>query len=258
MNDLVAKFKTGEVAEPVALGMLHARGEGAPQRSGTNRLLMYMAHTSDARTYLQWKAVGRYVRKGAKALYLIRPIKVKVKGEADEDGDEGNITIRGFAAFPAFAIENTDGEPIVQETIEPPPLLEVAEAWNIPVQYLPYEGTARGSYAHGTGERITLRVAHPRTFLHELGHAAHARLLTSRGEELKGGQDPQQEAVAELTSAILGTWEGVPTAGNAYQYLTSYAEKDAAHLALQVMEDAIACADLILATAAEQHQRLAA
>ena len=59
-------------------------------------------------------------------------------------------------------------------------------------------------------------------FFHELAHAAHERVEG----DLKGGQVPSQEIIAELTAATLGRLY-CPDAnlGFSYEYVKSYAKK---------------------------------
>ncbi len=63
-----------------------------------------------------------------------------------------------------------------------------------------------------------------KTFFHELGHAAHEKVIG----KLKSGQDPFQEIVAELTAQALCKLVGKDakdTLGNTYKYIEGYAEK---------------------------------
>lgn len=57
---------------------------------------------------------------------------------------------------------------------------------------------------------------------------------------LERGQDPRQEAVAELTAAVLARLYGAPTDGHSYDYLERYAEQrtgDVYRLCLSVLGD---------------------
>ncbi len=63
-----------------------------------------------------------------------------------------------------------------------------------------------------------------KTFFHELGHAAHEKVIG----KLKSGQDPFQEIVAELTAQALCKLVGKDakdTLGNSCKYIERYAEK---------------------------------
>jgi hypothetical protein len=59
-------------------------------------------------------------------------------------------------------------------------------------------------------------------FFHELAHAAHERIEG----DLKGGQVPSQEIIAELTAATLAQmYCPESNLGFSYDYVKSYAEK---------------------------------
>jgi len=179
-----------------------------------NRLLCLMHGTADARTFKQWKTVNRYVKKGEKAFFLLAPNTFRVK---DEESDETHVVLRGFSTFAVFSVESTDGEPLPSyepETL--PPLMNVAESWGISVKYCPAYSKAHGS-TNGT-DRIRLMDHDESTFFHELVHCADDRCVGG----LKGGQDPQQEAVAEIGAAVLARLYGLNTDSNAYHYVKSY------------------------------------
>lgn len=74
---------------------------------------------------------------------------------------------------------------------------------------------AYGSYGHN---EIHLASDDPAVFFHELAHKAHEKL-----ESLKGGQDPVQEAVAELAAATLARIYAYPADNHAWNYLAHYA-----------------------------------
>jgi len=80
----------------------------------------------------------------------------------------------------------------------PPPLADVAARLGVPVRYAAGNGSAFGFYSLRENA-IVLHTHDADVFFHELAHAAH-RLV--RGE-LKGGQDPTQEIVAEFSAAVL-------------------------------------------------------
>ncbi len=60
--------------------------------SFTNRTLMFLSGTGDARGFRQWKKAGRYVRKGTKAIFILAPTFSTVENE-DEDNVHGNLQV---------------------------------------------------------------------------------------------------------------------------------------------------------------------
>lgn len=126
-----------------------------------------------------------------------------------------------------FRVEDTEGEPLPDPEYAPPklpPLVEVAEAMGVEVSYDAARGTgAYGSFDPGT-EEITLFTHDEQTFWHELAHAAHHRV----SDGLAPGQDPDQEAVAELSAAVLARLYGAANEGYSFDYLQHYAARDGA------------------------------
>lgn len=215
-----------------------------------NRLLMILANTSDGRGFQQWKSVNRSVRKGAHCFHILGPSMAKAKDEAS--GEERSILV-GFHTIPMFRFEDTDGEPLVRPDYAPPilPVLhDVAEAWKVPVTWLPFEGRYRGYHAgRGDGEHIVLCTHDARTFFHELAHAAHLRVLTIAGKHMQGGQDPRQEVVAETCAAVLCRLYGFDGyLWHSHDYISRYGGKNPAQAVARVLSDVEKSLALILET----------
>lgn len=194
-------------------------------------------HTSDARGFRQWEAVGRRVKKGAKASYILAPVFVQKK---DADGEKTGEGFRFYKAIPVFAIEDTEGEPLppreeaVMRTIAAPSLYTVCAAWNIPVTVTPARDGASGSYSR---RGIVLHTEDPSTFSHEVAHAAHDRLLQLRGVDMFRDMTDERangflEAVAELASSALIAHMGLPTA-------VATAESSAAYVRMWACRDSV-------------------
>ena len=101
--------------------------------SPANRFIVALHGTGDARGYKQWKEVDRYVKKGAKAFYILVP---RIKKVEDEDSGKEEQKLIGFIAAPVFKIEDTDGEPLPEcDPPKIPKLQTVADELGIPVTY---------------------------------------------------------------------------------------------------------------------------
>ncbi|MDY6771265.1 MAG: M48 family peptidase [Candidatus Nanohaloarchaea archaeon] len=234
LASLVEAFRTGAVADAVEKSVLEpVDGDERPIDSWSlsNRLLCFMAGTEDARGYKQWQEVGRHVEAGADAVRILVPKTVTVEEEVErEDGTvetEETEKCVGFYAAPVFRVEDTEGEPLPDPDYAPPelpPLVDVAEAMGVAVSY----DADRGRGAYGAfdpdAEEITLFTHDEQTFWHELAHAAHHRV----SEGLAPGQDPEQEAVAELAAAVLARLYGAANEGYSFDYLQHYAAQDEA------------------------------
>lgn len=223
LSNILDKFKTGEVPEAIAYATYPMADIPSASWSFFNRTIMFMCGmTADARGFRQWKKVGRFVKKGSTAIYILVPCFGKVKDE--ESGDEGQV-LKYFKAAPVFRYEDTDGEPLDYEMLELPemPLTKRAEEWGISVKAIPGNYRYYGAYSMDRKE-IALATTEECVFFHELSHAAHEKVIG----KLKGGQDPMQEIVAELGAQALCKLvgrEAQDTMGNSYRYIERYAEK---------------------------------
>lgn len=206
-----------------------------------NQMLAYLTTGSlDARGYKQWKRVGRTVKRGTRAGFIWQPLKRYFKTE-EKDPKTGQVKVvtrsyvYGYRALAKFGKPDTDGKPLDYEKEiclpEKLPLREVAEEWGIKVNAEWMLG-AHGSFAID-GSAITIGVKAeyaPKVFFHELAHAAHGKVLEKWGKKLQGGQQVQQEIVAEMSAEILRRMldpngEIYPdTSGNSLDYIKHYAE----------------------------------
>jgi len=195
LNVIMEKFKAGNIPEAVAYSMFPVSDIPSAKWSLLNRTLMFLSGTADGRGYRQWQQVGRFVKKGSKAFYILVPFIKKID---DENGDPKE-TLLGFGTKPVFRVEDTDGQPLDYQNIEVPhlPLLKRAEQWGISVKAIPGNYKYYGYYASNRNE-IALAAPDECVFFHELAHAAHHKY---KGK-LKNGQDPLQEIVAELSAQI--------------------------------------------------------
>ena len=252
LSRILDSFESGNVPAALARVVIPPLDVPCASWSLSNRLLVFLSDTDDARGFNQWQEVGRSVCKGAKAVYILAPIKVKKRREAGaekaETEDKEEKVLVGFRAVPVFRFEDTEGEPLDRlpvQPAEPPPLKEVADAWGIAVDYAAIASTAYGYYAPGK-RQIVLCTHDEDVFFHELAHAAHEKVQGM----LKRGQDWKQEVTAELTAATLAHLFGKrPNDGGAYRYIATYAEKagkDVYRACMSVVADVERCLALII------------
>jgi hypothetical protein len=262
-SKLIGLWESGDMPERVAHTMLNRQRSGRPSDTWSfgNQILMWLAGTEDARTYNAWQAVERQVRKredGGQAFYIYKPIKRTITVEDKVTGEKSKRSILvGFGLQPEFRVEDTDGKPVEYPDYAPaelPPLLEVAEAWGIRVVWEPADRGAYGGYSSHT-RSIRLHDKDAVTFLHELVHVAHEKVLEEAGKKLVGGQDPTQEIVAETSAAALCLLYGVTGfEAESRSYVAHYAKstpEEAAKAVVKTFADIERVLMLILETAAE-------
>jgi len=260
---LISMFESGQAPAIVARSVIKKKEGSCPSDSWSigNRILILLADTEDARGYRQWEEVGRYVKKGAKAFYIIVPC-IKVIHEAKETTDqeteheqqvdEKKIIIR-FRGVPVFRYEDTEGKPLTVSGYKPeilPPLYDVAIKMGIKVEWLPYSNKEYGYYTID-GKTIVLKSYDVPVFFHELGHAAHSQFKAQ-----KGGQHTDQEIVAEMTAAVLAEIYGYHDyLGNCWAYIKQYSGNEpnrAIRGIMQILTDVEKCVEIILAKEKEQ------
>lgn len=115
-DSLIAALESGTVGEwikPWKCGLPH-NVEGR-NYSGMNILVAYfyaqtMGFSSNTwGTYKQWEAKGCQVKKGSKAVYLLRLSKIRITKTDSVTGEETVAYIPKFFAFPVFNADQVDG-----------------------------------------------------------------------------------------------------------------------------------------------------
>lgn len=220
LGKVISAFESGDLS-PVTdlIKIRRATNDKFPAGSWSlaNQIIAFIQAGGelDCRGFRQWEEVSRKVRKGARAVYILAPKVIKIDDE--QTGEEKRI-VSGFATIPVFPVHQTEGESLPTFDYAPtelPPLYDVAKRFGLTVEYGPMSG-AHGWYSPSE-HHIELGVHHPAVFFHELAHAAHDRI-----ETLKGGQDAEQETVAEFTAAVLAELYGTSYTGDAWHYIKHY------------------------------------
>ena len=144
LDALLDAFESGDITDAITHTVI--QGHNVPMASWSfhNQILIYLSGATDARGFRQWQEVNHHVTKGSKALYILVPLKGKrTESPVGDSGEEKEVNyVYGFKAAPVFRAEDTDGEALPEqeplEPTEPPPLVEVAEGWGIPLSYVPF------------------------------------------------------------------------------------------------------------------------
>lgn len=263
---IINQFKTGDIPEKLAKVFVNRKDDIPSFKwSWTNRLIMVMNGTSDARTFKQWNSVGRKIIKGSKSFMILGPILKSIPKEIEnkETGEKEEQYIKiliGFKPINVFKIEDTEiydqdlwekksgVDYEEKERLENLPLREVAEKWNLDItSFNAKGGRTLGYYQHGA--RIAIGVKNLSVWAHELIHAADDK----NGTINKGfGQDEENEIVAEFGSAvllnILGFHDDVDL-GGAWEYIKNYAgddDKKTIKKCMNLIDRTCKCVNLIL------------
>ncbi|MDM8536023.1 ArdC family protein [Desulfobacterales bacterium HSG17] len=246
LNSIVEEFKSGNIPKAIAMACFPSPDTPSSHWSFTNRIIMFLSGTGDARGYRQWKDADRFVKKGSHPIHILAPY---FKKELDEESGEEKKVLKTFNPIPVFKFEDTDGEELDYQSIEIPnlPLKDRAIEWGISLKMIPGNYNYYGYYSPKRKE-IALATPEENVFFHELAHVGHEKI---KGY-LKTGQDPLQEIVAELSAQALCRLVGKKTkdtTGNSFRYIEKYAKKikKSAHFAcLNVMSETEKVLNLIL------------
>lgn len=222
IDKVIAKFQAGDLSAITRVARIQL-DQAAPVNnwSLSNKVLAFMqADELDCRGFRQWQAVGRQVKKGSTAVYIVRPHTIK---QTKETETEDKTICVGFSVVPVFAASSTEGDSVLPAYVpaELPPLADLAQKFQINVEYVPVNPAALGD-CNTEGSKIRLGSQDTRVFFHELTHAIHAKIEGG----LKGGQHTNQETIAEFSTAVLMDFYGLGDhTGNAWKYISQYADE---------------------------------
>ena len=151
IDEVLFRFERGDLSPVTEILRIRRKGGERPSNSWTfaNQVLSFVTPGSlDAvfpalpgpafgRGIRQWNEAGRKVRKGSKAGFILIPVTRKIQEGDPQTGEtvERSLPI-GFKSCPIFGIESTEGEPVTLPDYTPaelPPLMNVAESWNVSV-----------------------------------------------------------------------------------------------------------------------------
>ncbi len=243
LDSVVQLFESGKAPAQIAVALFASADKPCSKWSFLNQLIVGAQNTTDARTFKQWQAADRSVKKGSHAFYIFSPI-IKSEKEKNDSGEEiENKKLRGYKLLPVFAVQDTDGEPLAGPEFDEKklPFYERAAEWNIEVRAEGFtdltrllKGTqALGVFRHYTNidedqspkpNEIILATPEISVFFHELAHAAQKRLANRRIER---EQHELYEVVAEFSAAVICEMAGISsrTLGNSYHYIKHHAEQ---------------------------------
>lgn len=159
-------------------------------------------------SYQRWRELGRYVRKGEKALTLCRPVTVKRMTTA-EDGGEEQSAATWFIWKPFwFVLTQTDGQPLAEQPI--PSWDKERALAALQVEEIPFDALNGNCLGFARGRSIAINPVNPlatKTTFHEIAHVLLGH--TAEGEQNDGELTPRNlreceaEAVALLCCAAL-------------------------------------------------------
>jgi len=159
-------------------------------------------------TFPRWKELGRYVRKGEKAITLCQPVTVRRPVEADDEMSEPGVFIRFVYRPHWFVLAQTDGAEIPPAPIPTWDAMRALTALDI--VEIPFDVTNGNVLGFARARSIAISPVNPlphKTRFHELAHVLLGH--TAEGMQADGEITPRNlreceaEAVALLCCAAL-------------------------------------------------------
>ena len=252
LEKVVRLFSSQQLPDLCAKALISSPAKPSSKWSFGNQILMVLAGTADARGFRQWQEAGRSVSKGGKAVYILGPVRKRIRrkakdkpGEPDEEFAE---ILVGFMPVPVFRYEDTQGRDLpVYQPRNPPPLMEVAERFGMKVQYERLAPGVYGATDH-TNKTVLLATEDHDVFFHELAHAIHRSFEPKTGH----GQEPEAETIAQLVAATLARLYARPADNFSWNYIAAYAASNnpqqVGRMCLRVLDRTKKVLDLIYPT----------
>ncbi len=170
-----------------------------------------------------WQKMGRFVRRGEKAIWILAPIVARRLAPQDED----EAVLRGFRWVPVFDVSQTDGRDlpsVCRRLVGGDPadhygrLVDVARTIGFAVFDHEFAGSTNGECHHGARLiRVEARNApaqRVKTLAHELAHA-----LAHEGATSRALAELEAESVAYVVCQALG----IDSSDYSFGYLAGWA-----------------------------------
>lgn len=180
------------------------------QYSFYNQMILMFHRCSQVAGYKRWQELGRTVKKGSKAVWILAPAYYKKKVE-NEEGEEEEVRKLYFRSVPVFDIADTEGEEIkrgltTRSELNFPEAKEAAGKLGFTVRLKPFDIGIGGFIKK---KAITLNsnlndTEHVGTLIHELSHGLLNHTNSKNGELPTEVKEQQAETATYLACQILG------------------------------------------------------
>ncbi len=190
MEQLLDDLKKPDSVKRVAYHFSGGVGAPCELENLVSRLLVTLHGTYDARSDLQWRAAGRWLKDGATPFHI-------VVTESEVDGHYPTLR-----AWPIYRIQDTEGRPARYGIVEPlavPSPTGLATRWGVKVRCGVFD-----SNGHCGVPSPALDPHQAATFFWEL-----VRAVKGKTEALKNGDGVRQGIIQDLAAAVLSNVYGV-------------------------------------------------
>lgn len=199
--------------------------------SNTMLIMMQCENASQVAGFAAWKKMGRYVKKGEKAIKIFAPLHHKVI-EEDANGNEVEYTrLHGFRLVNVFDVSQTDGMPLPENPLQfsisedeveglDSLVSAITSVASYPVEYSSISEKDVSGYCNHQAKKITISsdlkgVGKVNVLLHETAHS-----LLHAGSKLSS---QEKEVEAESVAYIVSRYLGIDTSEASFGYVASWA-----------------------------------
>lgn len=195
-------------------------------------ILMQCPNASMVASASKWKSLGRYIKKGSKAIRILIPnfYKKKIETEETDENDKPIIIEKDAVYFSignVFDIEQTEGEELpticreLQDNSEELKSLidVVTEVAKIPVAYWNLKDGSKGFYSKQKNQIViksnmpTLQTC--KTLVHEVAHSRLHCEETGKTRQVK-------EIEAESIAFVVCSYFGLDTSEYSFEYVANW------------------------------------
>jgi hypothetical protein len=261
IDKILNQFLEGSIVESISRGYLKSYNIPSDQWSTLNKILMLVSGTTDGRTLEAWNSVGRKIKAGTKSFRIVAPVFVYRKEYNKDTKTEEVIKVHvGYRPQPEYRYEDTEAFPNnpvkelvnVEEPKNFPTLKQISDKFQIKVKYSRSLIGEWGSY-DPREHTINMKTDDIGTYFHELAHHVHGLIKKEKGINLKGGQQIDQEIVAEFSSLVLVNILGFKIKGDfdknlgfTLRYIKGYLNTDNNETAVRAITDLISEIDEVI------------
>jgi antirestriction protein ArdC len=176
-------------------------------------------------TYPGWKAKGRQVKRGEKAIVLCMPLTGKRK--AEDQGDEDAVFVRFTYRANWFVVNQTEGEPI--EILTTPEWDRAKALSTLSVAEVPFEHLDGNCMGYARKREIAISPINPmphKTTFHELGHVLLGHTLENAVSDTEYTPRNLREVEAEAVAMLICESLELPGAEYSRGYIQSWLRGD--------------------------------
>ncbi len=193
-------------------------------------ILMQKPEATRCASFSNWKKMGRYVKRGEKAIQILCPVPRKKTVVNTETGEEETRCWTDFRIGSTFDISQTEGEPLPEichilkgDVVDFPAVVKrISSVTTAKVAFEDFSDAANGYYSR-RDHKIVVKASLPqaqqiKTLCHEVAHS----LLHCEGGKFADASQEEKELQAESVAYVVCHALGIDSAEYTFGYLVGW------------------------------------